>query len=119
MRGLNLDQLRTLLSVVERGSFSAAARHLHLSQPAVRLQVRELENRLGVALIERLGKKAYPTKAGSDLLDHARRLLSESEATLVAMRRHREGLVGRVRIGTSGHYLVYCLPPLLHKMRVD
>jgi DNA-binding transcriptional LysR family regulator len=119
MRGLNLDQLRTLLSVVELGSFSAAARKLNLSQPAVSLQVRELENRLGLALIERLGKKAYPTKAGGDLLDHARRLLSESEAALLAMRRHREGLVGRVRIGTSGHYLIYCLPPLLRKMRID
>ena len=43
MRGLNLDQLRTLLAVVESGSFSAAARKLHLSQPAVSVQIRELE----------------------------------------------------------------------------
>ncbi len=45
MRGLNLDQLRTLLAVVESGSFSAAARKLHLSQPAVSVQIRELERR--------------------------------------------------------------------------
>ena len=48
MRSLNLDQLRALLEVVERGSFSAAARRLNLTQPAISLQIRELERRFGV-----------------------------------------------------------------------
>ena len=61
MRGLNLDQLRALLEVVEHGSFSAAARRLHLTQPAVSLQIRELERRFGLQLIERLGKQAHAT----------------------------------------------------------
>lgn len=43
MRGLNFDQLRTLLEVVEQGSFSAAARRLNLTQPAISLQIREHE----------------------------------------------------------------------------
>jgi DNA-binding transcriptional LysR family regulator len=119
MRSLNLDQLRTLAAVVEHGSFSAAAQRLNLSQPAVSLQVRELETRLGVGLIERLGKKAHATAAGRDLLEHARRLAEEEEATLAAMRRHREGLVGRVRIGTNGHYLIHCLPPVLQRLRAE
>jgi DNA-binding transcriptional LysR family regulator len=101
MRSLNLDQLRSLLSVIELGSFSAAAKRLNLSQPAVSLQIRELEARLGVALVERLGKKAYATPAGQELLEHARRLMQAEEGALVSMRRHREGLVGRVRIGTN------------------
>ena len=117
MRSLNLDQLRSLLTVVELGSFSAAAKRLNLSQPAVSLHVRELETRLGVALVERLGKKAYATPAGQDLLEHGRRLMQAEEGALVSMRQHREGLVGRVRIGTNAHYLIYCLPPVLRRLR--
>ena len=59
MRGLNFDQLRALLEVIEQGSFSAAARRLNLTQPAVSLQIRELERRFGATLIERLGKQAH------------------------------------------------------------
>jgi DNA-binding transcriptional LysR family regulator len=57
MRSLNLDQLRALVEVIEQRSFSAAARRLNLTQPAVSLQVRELERRFGVQLVERLGRR--------------------------------------------------------------
>jgi len=58
MRSLNLDQLRALTEVAALGSFSAAARRLNLTQPAVSLQIRELEARWGLRLIERVGKSA-------------------------------------------------------------
>ena len=74
MRGLNLDQLHTFVEVIERGSFSAAADRLDLTQPAVSLQVRQLEKRLGVRLIERVGRRAQPTPAGAELLAHARKI---------------------------------------------
>ena len=51
MRNLNLDQLQALVEVVELGSISAAARRLNLTQPAVSLQIRELEGRLGMPLL--------------------------------------------------------------------
>lgn len=119
MRSLNLDQLRTLLAVVGHGSFSAAAKRLNLSQPAVSLHVRELETRLGVGLVERLGKKAYATAAGRELIEHAERLMQAEESAVFSMRRHREGLAGRVRIGTNAHYLIYCLPPVLRRLRAE
>ena len=75
MRGLNFDQLRTLLEVVEQGSFSAAARRLNLTQPAISLQIRELERRFGVRLIERLGKQAHATVPGRELIEAAQRIL--------------------------------------------
>src|SRR5205807_1054136 len=75
MRELSLDQLRTFAEVVTRGGFSAAALRLGLTQPAVSLQVRALERRLGVRLIERIGKRALPTPAGRELMVHARRAL--------------------------------------------
>jgi DNA-binding transcriptional LysR family regulator len=79
MRNLNLDQLRTFLEVVECGSFSAAARRLNFSQPAVSLQIRELERRFGVQLIERLGKQAHATVPGRDLLETAQRIFRECD----------------------------------------
>jgi DNA-binding transcriptional LysR family regulator len=117
MRGLNLDQLRTFAAVVSRGSFSAAAKELNLSQPAVSLQVRELETRLGVRLVDRLGKRAFATPAGADLLAHAESLFAEVDRTLATMRRHREGGLGRVRIGTFTSTLTYLLVPVLGRLR--
>ena len=117
MRNLNLDQLQTLREVVALGSFSAAARSLRLTQPAVSLQIRELESRLGVQLIERMGKRAYATGAGEALIAHARRLAQEAEQALAAMRLHREGRLGRVRLGTSVAVCTHLLPPVLARLR--
>lgn len=117
MRNLNLDQLQALTEVVALGSFSAAANRLRLTQPAVSLQIRELEKRLGVRLVERMGKRAYATAAGEELIAHARRLSTEAEQALAAMRRHREGRLGRARLGTSVAVCTYLLPPVLAGLR--
>ena len=117
MRRLNLDQLSTLVKVVQWGSFSAAARELNLTQPAVSLQVRELEERLGVQLVERLGKRAYATAAGAELIEHARRIEREADEATDAMRRRRQGGLSRVRIGTGAAILTYLLPPVLRTLR--
>lgn len=117
MRGLNLDRLETLQAIAETQSFSAAARRLNLSQPAVSTQMRELEARFGVPLLERLGKKALPTAAGRDLLAHAQRIAAEAQAILALTRRRREGWLGRVRLGTSTIALNFHLPPVLRRLR--
>jgi len=119
LRGLNFDQLRALLEVVEQGSFSAAGRRLNLTQPAVSLQIRELERRFGVRLIERLGKRAHATVPGRELVDAARRIFRECDDADAAMRRFREGWVGRVHVGTTLTTMIYRLPPTLRKVRLD
>jgi DNA-binding transcriptional LysR family regulator len=119
MRSLNLDQLRALAKVVELGSFSAAARQLNLTQPAVSLQIRELERRFGVQLIERVGKRAHATAPGRDLVEGAQRIFRECELTDAAMRRYRDGWIGRVHIGTTNTTLMYELPPILRRLRLD
>jgi len=119
MRSINLDQLRALVEIAHRGSFTAAAKALHLSQPAVTHQVQELERRFNVALLERIGKRAYLTHAGENLLEHARYLLEEDERTLVDMRRFNDGWLGRARIGTSMTILMYVLPPILRQLKTD
>lgn len=119
MRSLNLDQLRALMEVTELGSFSAAARQLNLTQPAVSLQVRELEQRFGIRLVERLGRTVRPTAPGRELVEHASRILRECELATSAMRRFRDGRIGRVHIGATNTALTYCLPSLLCRLRQD
>ena len=117
MRRLSLDQLHAVVEVVQLGSFSAAARNLNLTQPAVSLQVRELEQRLGVQLVERLGKRAFATAAGAELIERAHRIEREVDDALDAMRRRRDGGLARIRIGTGGSILAYLLPPVLRTLR--
>ncbi|WP_026868647.1 LysR family transcriptional regulator [Inquilinus limosus] len=117
MRGLNLDQLRTFAEVVRAGSFSGAAARLNLTQPAVSLQVRQLETRLGVRLVERVGRRATPTAAGRELLVHAGRIEAEVAAAAEAMAAHAGGAAGRVRLGTGATACIYLLPPVLRALR--
>jgi DNA-binding transcriptional LysR family regulator len=117
MRGLSLDQLHALVRVVERGSFSAAAADLALTQPAVSLQIRELERRLGLRLVERIGRRVAPTPAGAELLPHIRRIEDAVAAALEAMAQHAQGVAGRVRLGTGATACIYLLPPLLRDLR--
>ena len=119
MRSLNLDQLRAFVEVVERGSFTAAARELNLTQPAITHQVHELERRFKVALVDRLGKRASATHAGEKLIEHARQLLYEDARAHASMRRFVDGSLGRVRIGTSMTVLIYLLPPILRRLKAD
>jgi DNA-binding transcriptional LysR family regulator len=117
MRSLNPDHLRTIAEVIAQGSFTRAAKRLNLAQPTVSLQVRELEARLGVRLVERLGKRAFATAAGRELIEHGTRIAEETERLVAAMRRHRDGWLGRVRVGSSTTALIYHLPPVLQALR--
>ena len=119
MRGLNFDQLRALLEVIEHGSFSAAARRLNLTQPAVSLQIRELERRFGLRLIERLGKQAHATVPGRELVEAAQRIFRECDQVDATMRRFREGWVGRVRVNMTLTAMIYRIPPILRRIRLE
>jgi DNA-binding transcriptional LysR family regulator len=119
MRHINLDQLRALIEVVECRSFSAAARRLNLSQPAVSLQIRELERRFGVQLIERFGKQAHATMPGRELIKAAQPIFESCAVAEQVMRRFRENWIGRVHVSTSLTAMVYRLPPVLRKLRND
>jgi DNA-binding transcriptional LysR family regulator len=117
MRSLSLDQLETFAAVVELGSFSAAATRLNLTQPAVSFQIRRLEQRLGLRLIERIGRRAQPTPAGLDLLPHVMRIDAAVASAIEAMTSHAQGVAGRVRLGTGATACIYLLPPLLSDLR--
>jgi DNA-binding transcriptional LysR family regulator len=117
MRNLNLDQLRALIEVVELGSFTEAAKRLHLTQPAISQQIRELENRCGLELVERIGKRAFATPAGRELITHGRRIIAETEQALAAVYQHKEGAAGRVHLGAGPTAMIYLLPSVLRNVR--
>jgi DNA-binding transcriptional LysR family regulator len=117
LRAINPDQLRAFADVIELGSFSAAAERLNLTQPAVSQQVKQLERRFALKLIERVGRKVTPTPAGIELMAHARRLEAVMVGALDAMARHATGALGRVRIGTGATACIHLLPPVLRDLR--
>jgi DNA-binding transcriptional LysR family regulator len=117
MRGLNLDQLAAFTQVIELGSFSAAAARLNLTQPAVSQQVRQLEDKFGLRLLERVGRRATPTEAGTALMAHARNIETAVQAAIDAMAQQSSGAIGRVRLGTGSTALLYMLPPILRDLK--
>jgi DNA-binding transcriptional LysR family regulator len=114
---LQIAHLRTLQAIARHGSFSRAAQALNLTQPAVSMQVRHLEQALGQPLLERVGKRAFPTRAGQLLLAHADRALRELEAGVERVQQLRGVVAGRVRLGTSASISIYLLPPALRRFR--
>ena len=78
---MDTRQLAAFCAVVERRSFSQAAEQLGVTQPAVSLQIRSLEKRLGAQLLDRSGRRVEPTEAGSRLYRSAQRLLAGSYAS--------------------------------------
>jgi DNA-binding transcriptional LysR family regulator len=114
---LSLDHLQAFAAVIDLGSFSAAAERLRLTQPAVSFRIRQLEQRFGVRLVERVGKRAMPTAAGSELLAHARRIEAASAEAVAQMALHAAGGAGRVRLGADATACVYLLPPVLVGLR--
>jgi DNA-binding transcriptional LysR family regulator len=99
---MDTRQLAAFCTVVERRSFSQAAEQLGVTQPAVSLQIRSLEKRLGLQLLDRSGRRVEPTDAGRRLYRSAQRLLALEEQLLAELGEEVEGeLTGRLEIGAS------------------
>ena len=99
---MDTKQLAAFCAVVERKSFSHAAEQLGVTQPAVSLQVRSLEKRLGRRLLDRSGRRVEPTEAGVALYRGAQRLLALEDQLLEELETTEEGeLGGTLRVGAS------------------
>jgi DNA-binding transcriptional LysR family regulator len=110
-------QLRIFKTIVEVGSFTGAAEHLELSQPAISQQIRALEDALGVALLVRTVRSTRPTPAGEILLQCARYVLDKIDELERVLADHREGRGGSVRIGTPEPACNYLLPPIIAALK--
>ena len=99
---MDTRQLAAFCAVVERRSFSQAAERLGVTQPAVSLQIRSLEQRLGRQLLDRSGRRVEPTEAGLRLYASAQRLLAAEEQLLEELDADDEGAVtGTLELGAS------------------
>ncbi|MFC5182732.1 LysR family transcriptional regulator [Actinomadura harenae] len=101
---MEIRLLGYVVAIAEEGSISAAARRLHLTQPTLSRQLRELERDFGTRLFEREGRGLIPTEAGRALLRRARVILAEAEAAREDVRLAALGLSGRLTVafGPSG-----------------
>ena len=111
---MDTRQLVAFCAVVDRRSFSQAAEQLGVTQPAVSLQIRALEKRLGQRLLDRSGRRVEPTEAGQRLYRSAQRLLALEQQLLEEVAGEGEGeLTGRLEIGCSTGPGATVLPLLL------
>ena len=110
---MDTQNLRAFLLVAESGSFSKAAKRLHLTQPAVSKRIAQLEAQLNVSLFDRIGRRISTTEAGEALLPHARAVHLEMQAAQQSVRDLAGEVRGRLRLATSHHIGLHRLPPLL------
>jgi LysR family cyn operon transcriptional activator len=109
--------LRYLKAVADHGSFTRAAAALHVSQPALSQQIRELEERMGVQLLDRSGRTVRPTDVGEAYLRHVRRALDELEVGGRAIRDVQDLSSGALRLGFTPLFAIYLLGPLIRRYR--
>jgi LysR family hydrogen peroxide-inducible transcriptional activator len=112
---LTLRQLIYFAALAEERSFARAADRVHVTQPALSMQIKDLEAALGLQLIERLPREARLTAAGRDILARSQRVLAEVRE--MEMLGRARGPVGRVQIGVIPTVAPYLLPPMLAQLR--
>jgi len=110
---MDTRQLQAFCTVVEKKSFSQAAEQLGVTQPAVSLQVRALEQRLGQSLLDRSGRRVEPTEAGRRLYRSAQRMLALEEQLLDEVGADDGRLTGTLAIGASTGPGAHLVPLLL------
>lgn len=116
---MDIVQLKTLIHVAELGSLSKAADRLHIAQPALSRQIRQLEQELGTYLFERHGRGMVITDIGREVLAHASRILEEMESIRTSAAGLRSSYRGSVTIGTPPTVAEIMTVPLARKIREE
>ncbi|MES9971941.1 MAG: LysR family transcriptional regulator [Candidatus Thiodiazotropha sp.] len=110
---MDIKQLRYFKAICQHGGFTAAARKLHIAQPAISIAIRKLESELNLTLLHRGERQITPTVEGEVLLGHAKRIIEMSETAELEMRELRGLTKGEVRIGIPSMLGSYYFPPIL------
>ena len=119
---MEISSLQAFLEVAEKGSFSAAAKSLFITQPAVSKRINLLETNLGSLLLDRSGRSVKLTSAGETLLPRAKSILREVKDAQLQMEYIAGNVGGLLRIATSHHIGLHRLPELLksfHQSHAD
>lgn len=113
--GITLRQLSYLTALAEEAHFGRAAARVHVTQPALSMQIRELESALGLKLVDRLPRGVRLTRAGHEVMARASRILAEVREMESAARRGAFG--GVVTLGVIPTLAPYLVPPALAALR--
>lgn len=108
-----LRHLRYLLAVADHGNFTRAAQALHVSQPTLSQQIKQLEESLGAELLDRTARSVQPTDAGAAYIEYARRVLRELEAGERAIHDVKDLSRGTLRLAMTPTFMAYLVGPLV------
>ncbi|MFE0510647.1 LysR substrate-binding domain-containing protein [Streptomyces sp. NPDC058964] len=114
---MELRQIRYFLALAEECHFGRAAARLHVAQPALSQQIKQLEKDLGTSLFTRSTRHVALTEAGRHLVEHARALVAEEERARLHMRELATGEAGRVSVGFIGTATYDVLPRVARTVR--
>lgn len=114
---MELRHLRYFLAVATSQNFTKASEALHVSQPSLSVQIKNLEEELGTRLFDRLGRTIALTQAGSIFRDHAERALREVEQAAQLIRELDGAQRGRLIVGTLATVNSYLIPPLVSQFK--
>lgn len=115
---MEIRQLRAFVSIAELGTFTAGAQRVHVTQAAISMQIRQLENELGARLFVRAPRKVMLTEAGEQLLSRARQILRDHDAAIEEIADLAGAERGRLRVGSASAMVTTdVLPKLLRDVR--
>lgn len=114
---MGIKELRYFRAVVDLGTFSKAAAHLRIAQPALSRHIQRLEQELGVTLLQRTAKGVFPTAAGARLLERARELEDVLDITRREMSTFATDVTGALRVGIQHPHSMVVAPALVARFR--
>ena len=115
---MDIRQLKAFAAIADTHTFTAAAERLHVTQAAVSMQIRQLENELGLPLFIRTPRRVVLTEAGERLLDRAHAILREHDAALAELTELAGAQRGRLRLGSASAMVSGApLPAILKELR--
>ena len=115
---MEIRQLRAFVAIAELGTFTAGALRVHVTQAAISMQIRQLENELGAKLFIRAPRRVMLTEAGEQLLQRARQILRDHDAAIDEIAELAGAERGRLRIGSASAMVTTdVLPKLLKEVR--
>src|SRR5438105_44753 len=115
---MEIKQLKAFLAIAEAKTFTAGARRVNVTQAAISMQIRQLEEELGLPVFTRTPRRVILTEAGERLLDRARKILREHDTAIAENAEVAGAEHGRLRVGSaSAEFAAQQLPHILQDIR--
>lgn len=115
---MEIRQIKAFLAIAEAKTFTAGARRVNITQAAISMQIRQLEDEVGLQLFTRTPRRVILTEAGECLLGRARKIIREHDCALAEIAEIAGAEYGRLRIGSaSGTFAMNQLPSIMHRLK--